>query len=634
MPSAAKPATAATTAANQAVLAELPFYDTADFAEAWRGHVAPLPDGVVRGKAGRLVWDLGEYRFLETEQAPPEVNPSLWRLARLNMANGLFEVCPGVYQIRGLDLANMTIVEGERGVIVIDALTNAEAAATGLALYRAHRGERPVSALIYTHSHADHFGGAFGVASLDEVRAGRVPVIAPDGFMEELGAESVLAGIPMARRANFQFGGALHRGVRGQVDAGLGKRMGLAVSTLLPPTDLIVEPVESRTIDGVELVFQMAPQTEAPAEMHIWLPKQRVLNMAENTTRHLHNFIPLRGAQARDTRVWSNAITTSMALFGDQAEILVAQHHWPIWGREKLLGYLGRQRDLYKHIHDQALRLAARGLRPAEIAERLRLPDSLAQDWACRGYYGTVSHNAKAVYQRYLSWYDGNPANLDPLPPAEAARKLVEYLGPLDAVMARARDDFARGEYRWVVQLMNQLVFADPDNAAARELCADAHEQLGYQAESATWRNAYLLAAQELRGGISGSRAVGFLRPDMLPALSTEVVFDWLGVRLKAEQAAGLHWRIDWHFTDRGEIVAQNLENATLTQRLGTGSAAADARVTTTRAAFDRLVAGGVGFDVLLAEGAATVAGDATLPAKLFALLDVFETIFPVVTPR
>lgn len=634
MSSAAKPATAATAAANQAVLAELPFHDTADFAEAWRGHVAPLPDGVVRGKAGRLVWDLGEYRFLEAEQAPPEVNPSLWRLARLNMANGLFEVCPGVYQIRGLDLANMTIVEGERGVIVIDALTNAEAAATGLALYRAHRGERPVSALIYTHSHADHFGGAFGVASLDEVRAGQVPVIAPDGFMDELGAESVLAGIPMARRANFQFGGALHRGVRGQVDAALGKRMGLAVSTLLPPTDLIVEPVESRTIDGVELVFQMAPQTEAPAEMHIWLPKQRVLNMAENTTRHLHNFIPLRGAQARDTRVWSNAIATSMALFGDQAEILVAQHHWPIWGREKLLCYLGRQRDLYKHIHDQALRLAAHGLRPAEIAARLRLPESLAQDWACRGYYGTVSHNAKAVYQRYLSWYDGNPANLDPLPPAEAARKLVEYLGPLDAVMARARDDFARGEYRWVAQLMNQLVFADPDNAAARELCADAHEQLGYQAESATWRNAYLLAAQELRGGVGGSRAVGFLRPDMLPALSTEVVFDWLGVRLKAEQAAGLHWRIDWHFTDCGEVVAQNLENATLTQRLGTGSAAPDARVTTTRAAFDRLVAASAGFDALLAEGAATVAGDATLPAKLFALLDVFETIFPVVTPR
>ncbi|MFC7476146.1 alkyl/aryl-sulfatase [Dankookia sp. GCM10030260] len=634
MPSAAKPATAATAAANQAVLAELPFHDTADFAEAWRGHVAPLPDGVVRGTGGRLVWDLGEYRFLKAEQAPPEVNPSLWRLARLNMANGLFEVCPGIYQIRGLDLANMTIVEGARGIIVIDALTNAEAAATGLALYRAHRGERPVSALIYTHSHADHFGGAFGVASLDEVRGGRVPVIAPDGFMEELGAESVLAGIPMARRANFQFGGALHRGVRGQVDAGLGKRMGLAVSTLLPPTDLIVEAVESRTIDGIELVFQMAPQTEAPAEMHIWLPRHRVLNMAENTTRHLHNFIPLRGAQARDTRVWSNAIATSMALFGDQAEILVAQHHWPIWGQEKLLGYLGRQRDLYKHIHDQALRLAAHGLRPAEISERLRLPDSLAQDWACRGYYGTVSHNAKAVYQRYLSWYDGNPANLDPLPPSEAARKLVEYLGPLDAVIARAREDFVRGEYRWVAQLMNQLVFADPDNAAARELCADAHEQLGYQAESATWRNAYLLAAQELRGGTGGSRAVGFLRPDMLPALSTGVVFDWLGVRLKAEQAAGLRWRIDWHFTDRGEMVAQNLENATLTQRLGSTSAAPDTRVTTTRAAFDRLVAGSAGFEALLAEGAATVAGDATLPARLFALLDVFETIFPVVTPR
>ncbi len=631
MPTAPKPAEPATAVANRAVLEALPFHDTADFAEAQRGHIAPLPDGVVRGAGGKLVWDLGDYAFLGREEAPPEVNPSLWRLARLNMANGLFEVCPGVYQVRGVDLANMTIVEGERGVIVIDALTNAEAGAAALALYRAHRGARPVSALVYTHSHSDHYGGAAGVASLADVHEGRVQVIAPDGFMEELGAEMVLAGIPMLRRSHFQFGGALARGERGQVDAGLGKRTGAGTSTLLPPTDLIRETGETRVVDGVEMVFQMAPQTEAPAEMHLYLPQHRVLNMAENTTRHLHNFIPLRGAQARDTRVWSNAIATAMELFGDKAEILVAQHHWPIWGRERLLGYLARQRDLYKHIHDQALRLAAHGLRPAEISERLELPDSLAQDWACRGYYGTVSHNAKAVYQRYLSWYDANPANLNPLPPVEAARKLVEYLG--DGVMAKARADFARGEYRWVVQLMNQLVFADPSNDEARELCADAHEQLGYQAESATWRNAYLLAAQELRGGVRAGRPIGLLRGDMLPALSSEVVFDWLAVRLVPDRAAGLHWRLDWHFTDRAEVVAQNLENATLTQRIGAASAAPDVSVTTTRAAFERLVAGSASFDALLAEGAASATGDASVPDKLFALLDVFQPMFPVVTP-
>lgn len=628
-----KPATAATVAANHAVLGALPFQDRQDFEDAVRGLVAPLPDGVIRSPEGRLVWDLAPFAFLAREEAPAEVNPSLWRLARLNMANGLFEVTEGIYQIRGLDLASMTIVEGERGIVVIDALSFAESAAAGLALYRAHRGDRPVTALIYTHTHADHFGGALGVATREDVQSGRVPVIAPDGFMEEVGAETVLAGIPMRRRALFQFGGNLARGERGHVDAALGKGHGSGTPTLLPPTDLIVQPVDRRVIDGVEFVFQMAPQTEAPAEMHIFLPKQRVLNMAENTTRHLHNFIPIRGAQARDTRVWSNAIATAMELFGADADILIAQHHWPVWGREKILAYMARQRDLYKFIHDQTLRLAAHGMRPAEIAEVLRLPASLAQDWSCRDYYGTVSHNAKAVYQRYLSWYDGNPANLNPLPPVQSAQKLVEYLGPLDAVLARARADFERGEYRWVAQLMSQLVFADPGNEPARGLLADAFEQLGYQAESATWRSAYLLAAQELRNGVKPGKPTGLLRADMLPALSSEVVFDWLAVRLNATKAEGKHWRIDWHFADRDEVVAQNLENATLTQRIGKASAAPHASVRTSRAAFDRLVAGSTGFEALVKAGDATVQGDAAMPAALFAMLDVFQPMFPVVTP-
>ena len=361
--------------------------------------------------------------------------------------------------------------------------------------------------------------------------------------MEELGAEMVLAGIPMLRRSHFQFGGALAKGERGQVDAGLGKRTGAGTSTLLPPTDLIVQPVEHRTGRGGHEVSDGAADRGAGGDAYL-LPAAPAAEHGENTTRHLHNFIPLRGAQARDTRVWSDAIATSMELFGAEAEILVAQHHWPTWGNAKLLAYLARQRDLYKHIHDQTLRLAAHGLRPSEIAERLRLPETLAQDWACRGYYGTVSHNSKAVYQRYLSWYDGNPANLNPLPPVEAGRKLMEYLGPLEAVMERARADFGRGEYRWVAQLMSQLVFADAGNEAARALLADAYEQLGYQAESATWRNAYLLAAQELRSGIRPSRPIGFLRGDMLPALATAVVFDWLAVRLDAEKATGLAWKI------------------------------------------------------------------------------------------
>jgi alkyl sulfatase BDS1-like metallo-beta-lactamase superfamily hydrolase len=481
MPLAPKDAEPSTRAANAAVRSRLPFDDRRDFDDARRGLIATLPDGIARAASGQVVWNLSDYNFLDAAEAPATVNPSLWRMAQLNRASGLFRVADRVYQLRGLDLANMTLIEGDTGLIVIDTLMTCEAARAGLDLYYAHRLRKPVVAVIYTHSHADHFGGVKGVISEAEVRSGAVSVIAPDGFMAAVGGENVLAGLPMGRRAQFQFGTMLPKGVRQQVDAGLGKGQACGTLSLIAPSDLIAEPIETRTIDGVEFVFQLAPETEAPAEMHIYLPQLRILNMAENATRHLHNFIPLRGSVARDPRMWSYYLSQAIELFGDKSDVLIGQHHWPTWGSDNVVAFLAKQRDLYKYIHDQSLRLMNHGLRPAEVAEVLDLPPDLAREWSVRGYYGTLSHNAKAVYHRYLSWYDGNPANLNPLPPMAAAAKTIDYMGGAAAVLARVRDDFSRGEYRWVAQVASQLVFAEPENNEARELAADALEQLGYQ---------------------------------------------------------------------------------------------------------------------------------------------------------
>lgn len=631
-PTEPKDAEPATVAANQAILGALPFEDREDYAEAARGLVAVLPDGVVRTPSGSVMWNLGAYAFLSGREAPPTVNPSLWRNAQLNMNNGLFKVVDRVFQIRGVDLANMTIIEGNSGLILIDPLGTAEVARAGLELYFQHRPRRSVHAVIYTHSHVDHYGGAKGVATEEDAKAGRVKIIAPDGFMEAVGGENVLAGVAMQRRAMFQFGPLLPPGERGQIDAGLGKNIARGQVTLIPPNDLIVQPTERRVIDGVEIEFQLAPESEAPAEMHMFFPQFGVLNMAENATPLLHNFIPLRGAVARDTRLWSRYIAEAMRMYGDRTEALIAQHHWPTWGRAKVMSFLARQRDLYKHIHDQALRMANLGLRPAEIAETLQLPKELQRDWTVRGYYGTISHNAKAVFQRYLSWYDGNPSNLNPLPPVPGARKMVEYMGGADAVIVRARGDFARGEFRWVAQVMNQVVFADPTNREARELCADALEQLGYQAESATWRNAYLFGARELRMGPLQLNPRTILSPDLIRAVTTETFFDFMGVRLNADRAAGHRFVIDWRFSDAGQALALNLENSTLTHMPGP-AANATLVVTTTRPVLDSLMVRQSTVAQCLENGGLKVQGDTKVLENLFDMLDDFPLMFDILTP-
>jgi alkyl sulfatase BDS1-like metallo-beta-lactamase superfamily hydrolase len=405
-------ATSFTRASNRAVLDALPFADTQDFEDARRGFMATLPEVEIKNDQGRVVWSLREYAFLDA-QAPPTANPSLWRQARLNMQHGLFQVTEGIYQVRGCDISNMTLIEGERGVIVIDPLISTEVARAALELYLRHRGPRPVTAVIYSHSHTDHYGGVRGVVDEGDVRAGGVEIWAPDRFMQEIVSESVLAGTAMVRRAQFQFGATLPKGPRGQVDAGLGKVTSRGTVTLVPPTRIVTEPIEIHRIDGVEVIFQLTPETEAPAEMHMFYPALRALNLAENATHNLHNTYPIRGAQARDANAWAKYLDEARDRFAPHADVVFAQHHWPVWGRARVLDFLAKQRDLYK---------------------------SLASTWHVRGYYGTISHNAKAIYQRYLGWYDANPASLNPLPPVERGRKYVEYMGGAEAATgARAR---------------------------------------------------------------------------------------------------------------------------------------------------------------------------------------------------
>jgi alkyl sulfatase BDS1-like metallo-beta-lactamase superfamily hydrolase len=629
-----KPASEQVAARNAAVLRELPFADTQDFADATRGFIGTIDDAHIVGDRGRVVWTLKTFRFLDSETAPATVNPSLWRQARLNMNHGLFEVVPGVYQVRGFDIANMTLVEGTRGVIVVDALTSIESAREALALYRRHRGERPVTGIVYTHTHVDHWGGAFGVVTAEEVQRGGLPIMAPDEFMAHAVSENVIAGNAMIRRGLYQFGGMLPRGPAQLVDCGLGKAITAGRVALLPPTDMIEKTGDTRTIDGIEFVFQMAPDTEAPAEMHFYLPAFKVLNLAENATHNFHNLLPFRGAQVRNSLDWSKYIHEALDMWGDEAVALCGQHHWPVWGRERVVAHLEAQRDLYRYAHDQTVRLMNHGLKPAEIAEQIGTPKSLDSAWATRGYYGHIRHNAKAIYQHYLGWYDANPANLDPLPPVETGRKMVEYMGGAPAILKRARADFSNGEYRFVAQVLSQLVFAEPDNAAARKLLADAFEQLGYLTESSTWRNAYLFGAYELRHGMPNVPSRSPIGPNLLHGVSTDQLLDYLAVRVNAPKAEGRRIVMNWIFTDTGERFCLTLANSALSTSARRLAPAPDATVTMTRAALNAIIAETSTFESEAASGAIRIDGDAAKLYELLALLDTFERMFEIVEPR
>jgi alkyl sulfatase BDS1-like metallo-beta-lactamase superfamily hydrolase len=603
--------------------ADLPFHDTQDFEDARRGFVAALEPGVVRNEAGEVVWDNDVYAFLDGD-CPPTAHPSLWRQGQLNSIQGLFEVTPGIYQVRGLDLSNMTIVEGDTGVIVIDPLISVETAAAALALYREHRGDRPVRAVIYTHSHVDHFGGVKGVITQAEVDAGDVTVLAPEGFLAHAVAENVYAGTAMGRRALYMYGSLLDRGPTGQIGVGLGQATSSGTVSLIAPTHDVTRSGQVEVLDGVTIELQLTPGTEAPAEMNFFFPGFAALCVAENATHNLHNLVTLRGALVRDPHEWARYLTEAVAFFSDRAEVTFASHHWPTWGVDAGRDFLTGQRDLYAYLHDQTLRRLNQGETGIEIAEDFELPEALDHTWHLRGYYGSVSHNVKAIYQRYLGWFDANPAHLWPHPPVEVARRYVDAMGGPDEVVAKARA--AADDPRWAAELLNHVVFAEPTHTAARALLAEVYDGLGHGSENATWRNFFLTGALELRDGVQTRSSPPVF--DMLAALTVEQVFDAMAIRVDGPgaAAAGVDLAIGWHLTDEDAHHLVTLRHGVLVhQRVPGPPDGVDASYALTRGELLPLLAG-------FAEQA-PASGSPDALATLQSHLDRFDNAFPIVEP-
>lgn len=599
-----------------------------------RGLIAADPAVDIRSKDGKPVFDTRPYGFLGADSPNPDtVPPALWRHARRNAVQGLFKVTDGIYQVRGYDITNLTFIEGKTGYIAVDPLMSVETARAALELLYRHLPVRPVVAVIYTHSHVDHWGGVQGIVDAADVAAGKVRIIAPAGLAREAVSENLLAGNAMARRSAYMFGGLLPKGPRGQVDAGIGKAASGGTVSFIPPTEEIASPLQEMTIDGTRFVFQQTPGTEAPVEMNFHLPELKALCMAENVSASLHNLLTPRGAQVRDARAWSRFIDEAIDLFAGGTEVLFTTHHWPRWGGEVITDYLKKQRDLYRYIHDQTVRLMNRGHTPAECAEMIVLPASLAAEWYNRDFYGTVHFNVKAVYQRYLGWFDGNPANLQPLPPEDAARKYLQYMGGSASVLARAREDLRRGEYRWVVQALNHVVFAEPDNQEARELQADALEQLGYQSESAVWRNFYLSGAMELRSGVRREAPLQQAGGDVIRTVPLGTFFDLLAVRLNGPKAEGKRIAVNWIFSNPEERYAVTLENGVLNHKRDRLHADPDATVYLSREVFNAIAAKQATFLGRILAGDIRVEGRTLKFVEMMSCLDELDPWFNIVTP-
>lgn len=606
---------------------QLPLNDTTDFADTDRGFIAALEPCVVKAADGRVVWDNDAYSFLSGD-APPSVNPSLWRQSMLTAKQGLYEVVPGIYQVRGLDISNISFVEGDTGLIVIDPLVSTEVAAAALQLYRTHRGDRPVVAVIYTHSHVDHFGGVLGVTSQAEVDAGRVGVLAPEGFTDHVVQENVYAGPAMLRRATYMYGSMLARGPQGQVGCGLGQAPSTGEVALIVPTVDIRTTGETQTIDGVEIEFQMAPGTEAPAEMHFYFPRFRALCMAENATHNLHNLLTLRGALVRDPHAWAGYLTEAIDKFADRSDVVFTSHHWPTWGRDRVVEFLSLQRDLYAYLHDQTLRLLNQGHTGIEIAETLQMPPALDKAWHTHGYYGSVNHNVKAIYERYMGWFDGNPARLWPHPPEALATRYVEAIGGTDRVVDLARQAFEDGDFRWAATLLDHAVFADSTHASARSLLADTLEQLAYGAENATWRNFFLSGAVELRDGNFGT-AGQVTSPSLLSQLTPEQIFDGLAISVNGPRAWDLDLALDVTLADSDVNYRLTLRNGVLVHRQVPADAAT-ANVTVRLDNAFRLLTAAMG-DV--SSAGMEISGDQQTLQALLAVLDRPDPAFNIVTP-
>ncbi|WP_237162487.1 alkyl/aryl-sulfatase [Shewanella halifaxensis] len=622
------PASEHTIAANQALRSRLPFDDVQDFEDAKRGFIASMPELKVVDDTGKVIWDRTAYDFIEGE-APASVNPSLWRQASLNNVDGLFEVTQGVYQLRGFDLANMTAIVGDSGWIIVDPLTTAETAKTALNFLNQTLGERPVSAIVFTHSHMDHFGGALGL--FEQAPDEGIDIIAPAGFMHEATSENVMAGTAMSRRAMYMYGKQLPRSVRGHIDSGLGKEPAFGEFGILSP-NVVVEHDSAMEIDGVPFEFQIVSGSEAPAEFTFYLPEQQAYCGAELVSKNMHNLYTLRGAKVRDALVWSRAIDDALNAQRD-TKVYFGSHHWPIWGQAEVNEFLQKQRDTYKYIHDQSVRMLNAGLTPAEIAEQIQMPPSLSNTFASRGYYGTVKHNAKAVYQAYLGWYDANPVNLDPLPATASAVKYVELMGGADKIITSANKAVATGEYRWAAELVNHLVVAEPEHKQAKALLASIYDQLGYQAESAPWRDVYLTAAYELR---HGSPEVGIDLASMKQILLQSPVENFMqsmASRVIGPEVFGEEFILNINFTDLDKNYVLELKNSVLHHKLAPKSANANATLNISHELFVDLIIGKAGVKEVLFSDELEIEGSKLDLVSFFSSLDKPKGVFNIVTP-
>jgi len=623
-----------TASSNQKAIESLPQRDTTDHEAANRGFIGTFEGekAIIRNKQGDLIWDLNEYTFIDGA-SPDSTHPGLWRQAGLNNLHGLFEVTDRIFQVRGFDLANMTIIQGDTGLIIVDPLTSEETAEAALALVREHLGDVPVVAVIFTHSHIDHFAGAWGVINRDDYDAGKVRVIAPIGFMDEATSENIIAGTAMARRASFMYGRRLAKGPHGHVGSGLGKSPAYGTFGIATPTEIIDTTGQRLNIDGLDFVFQNAPGSEAPAELTFGIPELAAYCGAEIATRTMHNLYTLRGTKVRDALKWSAYIDEIIDLSAD-SDVYFASHHWPVWGRTEIVDYLELHRDTYKFIHDQTVRLLNNGFTSREIAERLQLPPELAQTFSNRGYYGTLKHNSKAVYQYYMGWYDANPANLDPLPPEKAASRYVALAGGADALLEKARAAFDEGSYRWTAEILNHLVFDEPDNESAKTLLAETYDQMGYQAESGPWRDVYLSGAYELRHGapeeplMDMSTLLGILQQTPV-----EKFFQTMSVRLNAEDAEGVERRIAIVFTDLNESYLLTVKNSVLHVHKDANLDHAESTLRVTRELFTRLLIGEVGVTEMLTSDALELEGSTIQLVRFLSLFETPNSEFNIVVP-
>lgn len=623
-------ATTSTKELHEKIRKDLPFDNTQDFEFGKRGFIATLDNPKITDDSGKVVFDLSSYDFLKAE-APSSANPSLWRQAQLLTKHGLYKIADNIYQVRGFDVSTVSFIDTGKSYIVVDPLTTVEVARAALGLLKKHVGEKPVRAVIYSHSHGDHFGGVGGVTTEDDVKAGRVRVIAPDGFMEHAIAENVIAGPAMTRRARFQFGSTLPRGPEGEITSGLGPGISNGNISLIAPTDVVTKTGQEIEIDGVKMVFQLTPGAEAPAEMNFHLPQMRALFMAENANATMHNLLPARGALVRNAKDWADYLTQSIRLYVNDSDLMFAAHGVPRFGTEIIRDYLTKHRDAYKYLHDQTVKLMNNGLTPKEIAEQLELPAVLAREWYNRGYYGTMSHNSKAIYQRYMGWYDANPVNLNPLPPVAAGTQYVKAMGGADAVIAKAQEAISTGEYRWAAMLLNHVVFADGKNEQARNLLADVYTELGFRTEAGTWRNIYLTGAQELRHGVVD---FGLTRMSLslVRATTTPMLLDFAAVRFNAQKAEGTSFRLNLVLTDTNETHLITVQNGVLIHEQ-LEDPTADATVRMKRMDMLETMLGGVPLTVKTATGAIRESGKTGTYATLVGLIDPIEQNFPIVTP-